>query len=167
MRFIITCLVMLLIAGCDEPDSNKGFKDLLFAAELSGEYQWQVAVMDLDDDELHLLTDFELGVSNPSFSPDASMIVFDAIPDGGNHFEIYTMKANGHQLTRLTYTDFPDYATNFGFSPDGSKIVYTDLDISGRYEDSEIYIMDAYGSNSTRITEDDAHISWVQFNPLY
>ena len=64
--------------------------------------------------------------------------------------DIYTMKSDGTNITRLTTStaadDFP------AFSADGQKIAFT----SDRDDNSEIYVMDADGSNQTQVTNNTA-----------
>lgn len=81
----------------------------------------------------------------PEFSPDGSKIVFHAIRGGGN-LEVFTMMANGDALTQLTDTLAPNQ--NPSFSPDGSKIIFD----SNRDGDIELYVMNANGTNPSRLT---------------
>ena len=94
----------------------------------------------------------------PSWSPDGTRFAFASKRDG--NFEIYTMDADGSQLTRLT--DDPAEDVEPAWSPDGEKIVFTsDRDTPG--VSGDIYVMNADGSNVTRLTDDpgdDRHPSW-------
>jgi Tol biopolymer transport system component len=60
--------------------------------------------------------------------------------------EIYTMKANGTDVRRLTDNPASDVAPEW--SPDGTKIVFT----STRDGNREIYVMNADGSDVRRLT---------------
>jgi Tol biopolymer transport system component len=77
-------------------------------------------------------------------------IVFTSTRDG--NYEIYTMKPDGSELHRLTYSLednrnlVDDY--NPSISPDGQKIAFE----SRRDNDYEIYVMNYDGSDQTRIT---------------
>ena len=96
----------------------------------------------------------------PSFSPDGSKIAFFSDRDGD--YEIYVMNADGSNQTRLTNN--PAVDAKASFSPDGSKIAFnSSRDGSARPSRSspenpsgvtnfEIYVMDADGSNQTRLT---------------
>ena len=66
----------------------------------------------------------------------------------GGDAEIYTIKTNGAELTRLT-TD-PAYDGGPAWSPDGTKLAFQ----SSRDGNSEIYTMNADGSALTRLTTD-------------
>jgi Tol biopolymer transport system component len=83
----------------------------------------------------------------PDFSPDGSKIVFCA---GASTFarDIYVVSSDGSGLTRLT----SGVGNNVypAFSPDGSKIVFT----SNRTGTSQVWLMNADGSNQTQLTFD-------------
>jgi hypothetical protein len=94
----------------------------------------------------------------PAWSPDATRIAFASRRDG--NFEIYSMNADGSELTRLT--DDPAEDVEPAWSPDGAKIAFTrDPDTPG--VSGDIYVMNADGSDVTRLTDDpgnDRHPSW-------
>ncbi len=91
----------------------------------------------------------------PVLSPDGRTIVFHS--NRGGDWEIYTVDAEGKNLTQLTDTQ----GTNAGpvWSPDGKSIAF----VSTRDDDPEIYIMNADGSFQRRLTNtpgDDSHVHW-------
>ena len=98
----------------------------------------------------------------PSWSPNATKIAFSSARDG-NH-DIYVMNADGSNRTRLTDNSAIDL--NPSWSPDGSMIAFSsDRDGKmGRWTvPNEIYVMNADGSNQTRLTNnpaDDTEPSW-------
>ena len=77
---------------------------------------------------------------------EASVVAFTSTRDGDA--EIYTVKTNGAQLTRLTTN--PAWDGGPAWSPDGTKLAFH----SGRDGNSEIYVMNADGSALTRLTTD-------------
>ena len=83
----------------------------------------------------------------PDFSPDGSKIVFCSGPSTFAR-EIYVVNSDGSDLTRLT----SGVGNNVypAFSPDGSKIVFT----SNRTGTSQVWLMDADGSNQSQLTFD-------------
>jgi Tol biopolymer transport system component len=91
---------------------------------------------------------------NPDWSPDGSRIAFSSDRTGKN--EIYLMKADGSDQTRLTYNPDktnPNQSWEPKWSPDGTKIAftfgYTPVPSDTR---SSIDIMNADGTNQLRIT---------------
>ena len=81
--------------------------------------------------------------------PPTGKIAFHSDRDG--QFDIYVMKPDGSEVTRLT--DAPRSDMNPVWSPDGTKIAYE----SGYRPHFDIYVMDADGANVTRLTYDIAH----------
>jgi uncharacterized repeat protein (TIGR01451 family) len=98
--------------------------------------------------------------ANPAWSPDGSKIAFSSARDYSR--EIYVMDADGSNQTRLTNNVFDD--ADPAWSPDGEKIAFTSdrdcIDTSnGNYYPCghyEVYVMDANGSNQTRLTNNGA-----------
>ncbi|HET6975752.1 MAG TPA: Calx-beta domain-containing protein [Pyrinomonadaceae bacterium] len=100
-------------------------------------------------------------VSNmqPAWSPDGTKIVFTSSRAGAGRNEIWVMNADGTNPVRLTVNvqlgadlNGPFYGLDLGptWSPDGTKIAF-----SSRRNGSanpEIYVMNADGSNQTRLT---------------
>src|SRR5215471_3983102 len=84
----------------------------------------------------------------PDFSPDGSKLVFTAQPAGSPTRDIYVVGSDGSGLVRLTSgTGNNVYPA---FSPDGSKIVFN----SNRTGTSQVYVMNADGSDQTQLTFD-------------
>jgi Tol biopolymer transport system component len=85
-----------------------------------------------------------------SWSPDGSTIAFGAQPRSGGafNFDIYTVKADGSGLTRLTNAPSDDQHPTW--SPDGTRIAFESA--RGDVGDSDIYLMNADGSNQSRLT---------------
>jgi uncharacterized delta-60 repeat protein len=92
------------------------------------------------------------------WSPDGNRIAF--MRDNG----IYVMNADGSNRTRITNPQ-ASYDRHPSWSPDGSKIVFSRhriFDIFSTESESEIYVMNADGSNQTRLgnSTDDYDPSW-------
>src|SRR5207253_5504043 len=84
----------------------------------------------------------------PDFSPDGSEIVFAAQPAGATARDIYVIGSDGSGLTRLTSGSVDNAYP--AFSPDGTKIAFT----SRRTGTSQVWVMNADGSNQTQLTFD-------------
>jgi WD40 repeat protein len=81
-----------------------------------------------------------------SFSPDGTELVFDKGTDSG--FGIFVMDVGGSDVRRIS-TGTSDY--NPSWSPDGTQIVFTRQEEGA---ESDIYVMDADGTNVRRLTND-------------
>jgi Tol biopolymer transport system component len=78
-----------------------------------------------DGTGLHALTstpNIAAADRHPAWSPDGSTIVFSSSRTG--HFELYTIKASGGGLVRLTFTKQGVDNTEPAWSPDGASIAF-------------------------------------------
>jgi len=107
----------------------------------------QVWTMKQDGTDKQQVTHMSATAIFPDFSPDGSKIVFCA---GTSTFarDIYVINSDGGDLTRLT----SGVGNNVypAFSPNGRKIVFT----SNRTGTSQVWLMNADGSNQTQLTFD-------------
>jgi Tol biopolymer transport system component len=97
------------------------------------------------------LVDYE-----PAWSPSGTHLAF--ISNRNGPLKVYTAKADGTELTRLTHG--PDEDDSPSWSPDGKQIAF----VSTRDGNPEIYRMNADGSDQTRLTDDpgmDIHPVWA------
>jgi Tol biopolymer transport system component len=106
----------------------------------------------------------------PTWSPDGTKLAFISDRDGPRKSEIWVINVNGSGLTKLTTniqlgsdSGGPVFSwdRNPRWSPDGSRIAF-DSTRDG-LTDAELYVMNADGSNQTRLTDninDDRFPSW-------
>jgi TolB protein len=129
-----------------------GSRVVFSLSDISGH---QIASVDLQGQNLKLLTESTGLNSSPAFSPDGRQIAFASSRDG--KFEIHIMNADGNQVRRLTKT--PGLSARPAWSPDGHRIAFTG-NRDGRYA---INVMNADGSGLRRVTphsDNDDYASW-------
>jgi Tol biopolymer transport system component len=139
------------IAPAWSPDGTRIAFGCGIGPETDGGIRWvgpsDICLMDADGRRLVRLTNDPVSDGEPTWSPDGSRIAFRREGD------IYTMKPDGADLTRLTTDAF---AYEPAWSPDGTKIAFTsrrDLDPNGM-GNPEIYVMDADGTGAVNLTRD-------------
>lgn len=95
-----------------------------------------------------------------AWSPDGARMGFSSMQE--NHWDVYVMRADGSQLTKLTRDPNVE---NFGasWSPDGKKIAFSAR--VGKESKSDIYIMDADGGSLRQLTKDPATDSAPAWSP--
>ena len=111
----------------------------------------EVYVMSADGSNITQLTNNSDYDGDPIWSPDGSKIAFESTRDG--NWKVYVMNADGSGLRRLP----PGHLeSNFAqaWSPNGQKIAFVS---QGHNNDGsstdDIYVVDADGSNLTRLTD--------------
>jgi Tol biopolymer transport system component len=105
-----------------------------------------VWLMKQDGTEKRQLTAFPS--SFPDISPDGSKVVFNGRLPASANPNVFVVNVNATGLTRLTTDEgFDGFAA---WSPDGSKIVFE----SDRTGVSQLWLMNADGSNQTQLTFD-------------
>jgi Tol biopolymer transport system component len=107
----------------------------------------------------------------PNWSPDGRKIAFTSDRDATDatpfQAEIYTMRADGEDQTRLTFHDLSDFRP--AWSPDGRKIAFTsfrDATLPDHGDNAEIYTMRADGRQLTNLTQNAAFDSAPDWQPL-
>src|SRR5689334_14146720 len=81
--------------------------------------------------------------ADPAWSPDGAKIAFSHFNSGTNHFEIWTMNANGTSQAALV-TDSAHDLTQPTWAPDGTKVAYQ---YKFSATDDDIYRADTSGVN--------------------
>ena len=132
----------------------------------------EIYVMKADGSNVTRLTNTPGASMRPSWSPDGTMIAFESTRDAADptavsvaaSYEIYTMKANGSNVKRITNNSFGDIAPQW--SPDGMHIAFaSDRDHVGQGATRDLYVMNTDGSNVQRITNQDGQIADASWDP--
>jgi TolB protein len=120
--------------GAWSPDGSR-------VAFLSGSFgEGQLLVIEADGSGESHVTDIEARA--PEWSPDGAKLVFEAVEGG-----IFTVGADGSGLVELASDGHGPM-----WSPDGTRIVFF-AEVDGN---ADVYLMDANGSNRSRVTSDPA-----------
>ena len=148
------------------PDGSR----ITFESRRDGNYE--IYVMNADGSSQTRLTNNSAGDQRPTYSPDGSHIAFQTQRDG--NYELYVMNADGSSQTRLTNNSSNDYGPNWASAgsatptptptPTHTSTPTATLSLSGRIaftssrnDDLDIHVMNADGTDITRLTDDVAY----------
>lgn len=109
----------------------------------------------------NLTADIEEFAMYPAWSPDGAMLAFTLVSTSTGAIDLYTILADGSELTRLTNTGDSDEEMP-AWSPDGQKIAFRSRDLGFV---SDIAVVNADGSERTNITNDAAYDSSPAWSP--
>ncbi|MBI4260751.1 MAG: PD40 domain-containing protein [Actinobacteria bacterium] len=118
-----------------------------------------VFVMGADGSNQVNITNAPGNDSEPVWSPDGSRIAFSSDRVGG-YYALFLMDPDGTDVVQLTWPGI-GHDQRPSWSPDGSRIVFYRYSYSAA--NGDIYVVDADGSNVTRLTTDPA----VDFTPQW
>lgn len=148
---------LTLVANTSEREGHTSWSVndvLVFNASL--QLYWQIYIIDVDGSNRQRLTNSTVDEWSPEWSPDGSQILFLSERDNTVNSGIYLMNADGSDV-RLVYNS-PEVEWGQVWSADGSQIVFTVDQPDGT---ADIFIMNADGSNATRLIERGAYPSWA------
>jgi Tol biopolymer transport system component len=113
-----------------------------------------LAVVNIDDRELEILTTKLSLIAGPKFSPDNNHIMVTCagldVVTRKPGFQLCLLDNNGRYITHLTNSG--DAHGNRAFTPDGTKIVFSEFEFGGLFgiiikPEDRFYIMDIDGEN--------------------
>ena len=147
-------------------------KSILFASYLDDKnVNNEVFLMNVDGSNLRRLTNHPARDGHAKFSPDGKKIIFCSQRDDEGqlalkNYELYEMNIDGSNIHRLTH--YFEWDTYPSWSPDGSKILWRRIlaDTSApRGYNSEIFVMDADGSNIKNLSNHQDFDGYPEWSP--
>src|SRR4051794_1289982 len=117
-----------------------------------------------DGKNLHQVTPWSLDGNDPDWSPDGSLIAFNASAEPSPTQNIYTIHPDGTGLAKLTTYEEPKQATYHPtWSPDGAHILFSHAPSTGGWAD--FYVMDADGGNQFALAHTELHENHGTWGP--
>jgi Tol biopolymer transport system component len=116
----------------------------------------RIITMDADGTNRQVVVDAprgstELSFTSPSWSPDGSRFAYSLREGAEQHFDLFSVAADGSDTIRLTESTGRDELYPV-FSPDGTTIAFTRSREYGRRQ-SDLFSMAAEGSTPLRLTD--------------
>ena len=124
-----------------------------------GRKEHDIWLMNADGTDQTPVMDTLANEGAPRWSPDGRRILFNV---AGGDYDLFTVARNGTNLANLTNSK--DIEAIGAWSPDGKKIAYAISDGRGKEPITEIWTMDADGSNKEIVTSE-GHPSWPTWSP--
>jgi Tol biopolymer transport system component len=142
----------LYILNVEESLQNSGSKPsrLNLSTTQASWLAWQPASNNVTAEETPTPGPVEISSYN-------DLVVFTSEQSGNS--DIYTMRADGSQLTNITNNPAADYAPLW--SPDGQKIQF----VSERTGNKDVFVMDADGSHVTQLTDNPGTDDFLAWSP--
>ena len=136
----------------------------------------EIVVWDINATDERLLTDNFDEELHPTWSPDGTRVAL--VSDRAGNYDIFVVDADGSNPVQVTDDEFRE--SNPVWSPDGTRIAYVRFSHDSGYRDPwykynyvygesyddrdfDIFVTDADGSNTVRITHDD----YREMSPLW
>jgi TolB protein len=119
----------------------------------------RVYIYNIETNQKEIVGDFPNMSFAPRYSPNGQSVVMSLQSDDGRNSNIFELDLRSRQLQQLT--DTPAINTAPSFSPDGQQIAFE----SDRGGSQQIYVMNADGSNQTRISFDQGRYSTPVWSP--
>lgn len=123
------------------PDALADYRGLL-AEGLVRPSQMEIWVMNADGSHKRPLTDNGAANFAPFFFPDGERVVFSSNmhDPSGRNFDLYTIRLDGTQLTRITH--HPDFDAFPMFNSDGTQLLWASNRNAAKPGDTNIFLAD-------------------------
>jgi TolB protein len=135
----------------DHPEFTPDGQHIVYASQRGGLVS-AIWIMNADGSNKQRLTPAALEAASPDVSPDGSHVVFVKDGDPLKPTAIYTMRIDGSEITRLTHPGCCHHDNLPNYSPDGKRIVFITDRNYPLLNGTDIYEMNADGTNQHQIT---------------
>jgi tol-pal system beta propeller repeat protein TolB len=139
------------------PDISPDGNSIVFMLWTAEKEQYEIWVMDRDGSDPHRIR--KIIGWDPNWSPSGEQILFAATDPTDGTNQLFAMDANGANKYRIS--NLPSIRGRSDWSLDGSQIVT----YSGEAWKRNVYIMNADGSGSHRLTPDGGNSQGPSFSP--
>lgn len=141
---VVNVTTIMALAACSDTDGN---------GLINEQDETELYLLDLTVGEMGCLTDdLELAaINNPDYSPVHDKIVFSAQQNGIFHNYLFTIDADKELVQITDDDDYMDF--DCAWSEDGSKIVFNRLPLPLFSKPSQVWLMDAGGTDAEKITD--------------
>lgn len=141
-------------ASSVDPVFSPDGSNIVFS-ELAANNNYRLAIRNTDGSNKVVLADQGINFT-ASFNPDGDRIVFHSTRNSTAEalfasYDIYTIKPDGTNETRLTFNSAPSKSGLATFDPFGEKIVFNATPAGG-FQDMEVYAMNPNGNSVTALT---------------
>jgi TolB protein len=147
-----------------DPTWSPDGKRIAYRHQVGDDATTEIFVMDADGSQQTNLTRNEVADWGPDWSPDGDAIAFNsAMKTGGVGLYGYIVAPDGSGLRLIShhYVEYP------AWSPDGSRIAFMAQEpgASGSNPDYNIFVMNADGTDITRLTDAPGEDGWPAWSP--
>ncbi len=142
-------------------------------ANIAFVYAGDLWVADLDGRNVRRLTSDQGLESNPAFSPNGTLLAFNAQYEG--NIDVYTVPVTGGVPTRLTWHPGPDFVQSF--TPNGEAVLFVSPRAASNNRHSQLYTVTGNGgfaeqlkvpyANRATFSPDGARLAYNPLSPAF
>ena len=141
------------------PNYSPNGQEIVYSVKFSDK-TGELRILNLNDKKSRLLLKTSSGNNYPRWSPDGNWIAFHQEAEG--KWDVFKIKSDGTELMKLT--DHPASDSLPNWFPDGKSLIFRTTR-NGDSSLSEIYRMNADGSDQTPLKIEKGYLGWSTVSP--